>query len=360
VSVANPVVCPKCGYARKPTDLGPAWQCPSCGIAYNKFRTAASGTTPRPDRQPDLRQRKLATGDRDKPGSTAFLLYVAAIGVAWMVLLYTPFPRLASLKGMLLFFVVTSFLFWISAYRRKRALEDVPIATVAGAAQGYVQLMGTAESAPGSTLTGRLTGAPCVWHQYVLKEKDSEGKHVETERGSFGVPFLLRDRTGECVVDAGMAEVVCDRCQQWEEDGYLCEEWSVRVGDTVRVVGFFSTGSKEADSQLDMKTAYELAAEQRTGAAFVARYDANNDSRVDTRELAVAREAIRREEADRFELQGGVHALGPSPDGRPFIVISAEQKGVSSHYAFLAAVHLGVFFASLGVLAFLLLLPRGA
>jgi hypothetical protein len=305
--------------------------------------------------QHDLRQRKLATGDRDKPGSTAFLLYVGAMAVACMVLLYTPFPPLSSLKWTLAFFMVSSFLFWISAYRRKRAIEDVPTATVAGAAQGYVQLMGTVEPAPGSTLTGRLTGAPCVWHHYVLKEKDNDGKHVETDRGSFGVPFLLRDRTGECVVDAGKAEVVCDRCQQWEEDEHRCEEWSIRVGDRVRVVGFFSTGSRDANSHLDMKTAYQLAAEERRGAVFVAHYDTNADGRVDARELAVARETTRRKEAECYELQGGVHALGPSPDGRPFLVISAGETGVSGHYAFLAAVHLGVFFGCLGVLAFLLL-----
>ena len=30
--------CPKCGYARKQTDdKTPQWQCPSCGIAYQKF-----------------------------------------------------------------------------------------------------------------------------------------------------------------------------------------------------------------------------------------------------------------------------------------------------------------------------------
>jgi glutaredoxin len=30
--------CPKCGYARKQTDdKTPEWQCPSCGIAYQKF-----------------------------------------------------------------------------------------------------------------------------------------------------------------------------------------------------------------------------------------------------------------------------------------------------------------------------------
>jgi len=30
--------CPKCGYVRKATDKAPAWECPSCGVAIEKYR----------------------------------------------------------------------------------------------------------------------------------------------------------------------------------------------------------------------------------------------------------------------------------------------------------------------------------
>jgi len=30
--------CPKCGYLRKPSDSAPEWQCPSCGVAIDKYR----------------------------------------------------------------------------------------------------------------------------------------------------------------------------------------------------------------------------------------------------------------------------------------------------------------------------------
>ena len=29
--------CPKCGYERKESDVAPAWQCPNCGIAVEKY-----------------------------------------------------------------------------------------------------------------------------------------------------------------------------------------------------------------------------------------------------------------------------------------------------------------------------------
>ncbi len=351
----NPAVCPKCGYARKPADTAPAWQCPACGIAYNKFQAAdATQAASQPAAVPDLRQHRPATGQRDKPGSTAFLFYGAALPILGVVVFYTPLPPVSSLKWALSVFVVSSFLFWLAAFQRKRAIEDVPTSTVAAAAQGYVELRGTAEAAPGHSLKGRLTGAPCVWCQFVMKERDNEGEYVETDWGLQGVPFLLRDKTGECLVDAGEAEVVCNRCQQWEEDGRRCEEWSIRVGDPIYAVGLFSTGGTDAEGHLNMKVAYQLASEQRNPAAFAARYDTNRDGKVDTREVAVAREAKRREEERRLANQGGVNTLGPSPDGRPFLVVSAGQERISTHYVFLAAIHLGVFFISLGVLALLL------
>ena len=35
--MATAIVCPKCSYTRQQADAAPAWQCPSCGIAYVKF-----------------------------------------------------------------------------------------------------------------------------------------------------------------------------------------------------------------------------------------------------------------------------------------------------------------------------------
>ncbi len=34
--------CPKCQYVRREVEDAPAWQCPQCGIAYQKFRPAAA------------------------------------------------------------------------------------------------------------------------------------------------------------------------------------------------------------------------------------------------------------------------------------------------------------------------------
>lgn len=38
-TATTPGICPNCGHRRTPTDIAPAWQCPSCGIAYHKYQS---------------------------------------------------------------------------------------------------------------------------------------------------------------------------------------------------------------------------------------------------------------------------------------------------------------------------------
>jgi hypothetical protein len=38
VTEAISTICPKCGHMRNATEVAPTWQCPACGIAYQKYR----------------------------------------------------------------------------------------------------------------------------------------------------------------------------------------------------------------------------------------------------------------------------------------------------------------------------------
>lgn len=348
----NPTVCPKCGHTRTPADTAPAWQCPSCGIAYVKFGDAARARTGHAAAtKRDSRQSFWAGGSHALMTYGFVLLVFLPLGF-----LAPAMPKVAAALEWLppATIAVCAFIFWLRAYRRLRMVVDVPTSMIAAAAQGYVELRGTAEPAPGHALTGRLTAAPCVWYQYIISElKDNEW--IEKERGTRGVPFILRDKTGECLVHADRAEIICNLCQQWGDGRHIFEEWSIRVGDPVHAIGHFSTGGADAKAHLDLKVAHGLASQQRDKAAFAERYDTNRDGKVDARELAVAREAARRDEERGHVRQGGVHSLGPSPDGRPFLIIgTGREKEVSTHYWLLAAVHLCIFFLSLGLLAYLM------
>lgn len=72
-------ICPKCSYIRKETDTCPAWQCPSCQVAYTK----AGDTT-----RPQLLQPAAPTNRLDRDNSTIWkwLLIAALFGaVLWQL-----------------------------------------------------------------------------------------------------------------------------------------------------------------------------------------------------------------------------------------------------------------------------------
>jgi hypothetical protein len=354
MQAGNPTVCPKCNYSRTAADSAPAWQCPSCGIAYKKFKDAsgpqagkeAAAQSP----AADLRVRTLSVGESDTAGSTAMTVYGGVVFIFFFLPIF--FMRSAGseiINWLPVSIAVCAFIFWLSAYRRLRMTADVPTSTIAAAAQGYVELHGTAVAAPGDSLIGQLTRMPCVWNQFTILKEDKDGKPYVDERSTRGVPFILRDKTGDCVIDPEKAEVICDRCQS----GHRWQEWSIRVGDPVYAIGYFSSGGAAAERHVNMKVAYALAAQERDKAAYTARYDANQDGKVHRQEVALERDALRREAMKEYVGQGGVHTLGPAPDGRPFLVIGANHEDVDSRYRRLTVIHLCVFIASLGVAAYM-------
>lgn len=345
------ITCPKCGYARKPEDAAPEWQCPACGVAYKKFRDAAAAregdAASSKGAIVDLRERTLLSAGRgDQSGGTALITYGLLLFTFLWFPAYTESMRLMSWLPPLM--VVSSFYFWLGAYRRLKMVADVPTSTVAAAAQGYVELIGTAAHATGDSLVGHLTRVPCVWYRYEWHRASDKTGDV----GERGVPFILRDATGDCVIDPAGAEAICDRCQTWIGEGAYFREWSIRVGDPVYAIGHFSSGGAAEKRQVDLRTAYALAALERKPEEYAARFDADGDGKVDRREATLARADKRREILGEVARSGGVHTLGASPDGRPFLIIGADHEKVVSRYRLLTVAHLAVFVASLGAAAF--------
>lgn len=112
--------CPKCGYARKATDTAPAWQCPSCHIAIEKFRAAmaaaAAPTEPPVAMQvvpPPLPFERLLASAAVDIAMAALFLWCWMKPLAWR-------PTLTADLGLLMlmeFFVVHSSIFLVAAGR---------------------------------------------------------------------------------------------------------------------------------------------------------------------------------------------------------------------------------------------------
>jgi hypothetical protein len=339
VDAVTAVVCPKCSYARKASDTAPAWQCPSCGIAYKKFHVPSAAGSPA-DSLRDKRERGTTLGQGSTTSSG--IVYVSLLGAGifipgswiWLVVL----PVLAC----------ATFYYWFSAYARQHMIENMPTSRIATAAQGYVELCGTVAAVPGDTMKGPLTHHPCVWYAYGIDEQRGKDK-TTIESGSRSVPFLIRDGTGECLVNPRAAEILCETSEQWDADNRHYSEWSIRIGDPVYAIGRFSTRAAQPQGDPNVEINAVVRSWLADPRMFFARFDADRNGKIAAAELAEARAAARSEVYQSMAARaGGVHTLVAPDDDRPFIIMNMGEARVDARFRELTYVHLVLFFVTLG------------
>lgn len=347
--------CPKCGHVRSTGDATPEWQCPSCGIAYAKFLpdgTVAALPPAHPDSPRAVKERAAIpdTGQSSSPATYTLSTYIALVALG--AFLGTTRHWLSVLSLLCIF----SFVFWIAAYRKKRAFEDIPTSRIASAAQGYVEICGRVEQAAGCELTGPLSTEPCVWFHYSITEERGVGSDKRThviESKSYGVPFMLRDDTGECLVHPSGAEVNCDTTYRQQKDNRTYSEASIRTGDAIHVIGSFATRATQPDENLEQKTAALLKAWLAEPQDFFKRFDGDGDGRIAAAELAKARSAARAELQQRSVNQGGTHTVRRPQDGRPYLIFNEDDHSkimrISSGQVWF---HLAVLIASFAFLTY--------
>ena len=66
----------------------------------------------------------------------------------------------------LLVIAAISLLAWAGNYRRWRLIVDTPTSRIDSAAQGYVELAGTAHWPGDTPLSSELAGVPCCWYWF--------------------------------------------------------------------------------------------------------------------------------------------------------------------------------------------------
>src|SRR5437870_2381206 len=81
------------------------------------------------------------------------------------------------------------------------ALDDLPLAKIASAAQGYTRLDGRAAAFPGKPLMSPVGREPCCWYSYRILTYDRDGDVTSTEHETTDWSFMMSDGSGECVVD---------------------------------------------------------------------------------------------------------------------------------------------------------------
>ncbi len=247
---------------------------------------------------------------------------------------------------------------WQSALRRHRAIRDTPTSKISAAAQGYVELIGTGAPFANQPLYSKLHQLPCIWYRYLIEKKDSDNKWKREDSGETTDSFVLKDETGECVIDPDKAEIVTQHRSQWQENGYRYTEWTLLGGDRIYAIGEFRTLGGNAtvfDSRVELD---EILTEwKKDMPALTRRFDSNGDGKIDLEEWAKAREeALREVEKRRMEVLSmpEYHEMVRPADGRPYLLSNLSPERLSRRYLYWSWGHTAIFLGTIAGMGWML------
>lgn len=297
--------------------------------------------------------------------------------------------------------VVSGAAFWggFRGVRHARLIEDVPTARIRSAHQGYVELVGEAVAMPGEPIISPLSATRCCWYRYRVERRKDKSWSV-VEKGESDGLFLIRDDTGDCVVDPEGASVTSRHKDSWYDTRtppsghgplavayrppgllqrinlrtgfnievsntylgrYRYTEEVILNGDPLYVIGHFKSLDDIDHRHHRKELTLELLREWKKDPEKMAGFDRNGDGKIDMEEWEAAqREASRQAGREYRELMANthLHTIGrPLVGGRPFLIANLPQFDLVRRYRLQGWVGLGFFLAA-GALAVSLLSSR--
>lgn len=251
--------------------------------------------------------------------------------------------------GCLALIAGVSFLAWTSNFRRGRLIADTPTSKIGSAAQGYVELYGSARSNQ-KLVQAKGGSIPCIWFR-CTSYRTVDNRSVQTDAYTSEALFEVDDGSGKCLVDPDHAEVITTHTRTWHEGGYRHVEEQLFASDAIYVLGEFHTvGGAHAQLSHQEDVAALLADWKRDPQHLLKRFDLDGNGEIDMREWELARKAASREiEKNHRELrqQPGVHVMRRPASGRMYLISNLSPQQLKRKYQLWGAAHLAIFFLGL-------------
>jgi hypothetical protein len=243
-------------------------------------------------------------------------------------------------------FLGAAFWGWLEANRRLQVLEDLPLSRIATAAQGYARLEGRAQAFPGKPLASPVSHQVCCWYSYEYWERDKEGERRNRQRETSEWSFMLRDATGECVIDPADARLVTVRVARWNDDVHYYVERLIVPGDPLFVIGSFTTSSAAVlERDLELRVGELVSAWKKDMPTLLRRFDLDGNREFSAEEWRLVRAEARREvERDLARDPPQPQNLVSRPaDGSPFIIGAQDRDELARNLRIWAWFHLLLF-----------------
>jgi hypothetical protein len=233
---------------------------------------------------------------------------------------------------------------WAFNFKRLLGISEIPVATIATAAQGYVELYGTSKSL---TLTrSPIRGVECVWFRLWIYSRDTNYMWRLADYRISEQLFELQDDSGVCRIDPRGAEVFAASRHVVEQHGHKYIEDVLFADSPVYVLGDLDTGSQtNTEAEIHRDAGKLMTQLKQSKVRLLQQFDLNRDGEIDMHEWELARESayaeVRAKHAQR--LQSELHLIAKPANKRLFLI-----SGISPHaLRALPALGLGAFFVFL-------------
>lgn len=249
---------------------------------------------------------------------------------------------------------------WRSSVTRLRLIRDTPTSKISSAAQGYVELVGRGMPFGETLVLSHLKQLPCLWFRYQIEENFRTRQTESWRTIEFGEShdsFILRDASGDCVVDPERAEISTIYKDQWREGNLRYTEWKLIKYDELYILGEFRTRTSAVEFNSNSELITLLSEWKKDMPALRKRFDLNNDGELDMAEWLLARKAAQREVAKNKLLaqsQPDLHIIAQPQDGKLFLISNYTPEQLSRRYFYWSWAHLAIFFTTLTCIGWLL------
>ncbi len=289
----------------------------------------------------------------------------------------------------LLLLTVVAFYFISRFLHRLRIVADTPTSRIRSAAQGYVELDGSGELMKGTPIISPLTGTTCTWYRYKIEERtesyDSRGNrttHWRTiQSDTSDNLFLVKDDTGECVIDPEGADVIPMDDDTWygssaawsgaapranngmgrflSSGRYRFSEKRMHPRDPIYAIGLFRSVGGHQELPNTKEDVRQLLNEwKRDSKMLHQRFDENDDGLIDMQEWDKARKTAHREilkeQAERFKGPVTHIMTKPKDARRPFILSVLPQHTMVRRFRYYAVAAMAGFLLGGGGVTWLL------
>lgn len=236
---------------------------------------------------------------------------------------------------------------WAFNFRRFLGISEVPISTIASAAQGYVELFGKSRQlVPTSS---PIQGVNCVWFRLWVYVRDTNYIWRLADYQISEQLFELQDASGACRVDPQGAEVFAASRHVIVQHDHKFIEDVLYADKPIYVLGDLDTGSqRDHQSEIYNDVSKLMTQWKQSKFRLLQRFDLNRDDEVDMHEWALAREQayaeVKCQHAQR--LKSEVHLMAKPTKGL-FLISGISPHVLKQRYRYWAVVHFTLFFLAL-------------